>query len=126
MRIQNLENQITNECFFEFEAGEKFITRVKNLRDQMIAISTTITDEDLAHRCILILPPKYDGLVMAQNTQNINPPLSLEDFSVMILEEGKHGRHSLSLACLRRQLALKFVEFGVLERGHRCVRHCGR
>ena len=74
----------------ESENAEKFITRVKNLRDQMIAIGITITSKDLARRCIGILPPKYDGLVTTLNTQNRNPPLNFEDFSAMLLEEEMH------------------------------------
>ena len=55
--------------------------------DQMTAIGITITSEDLVRRCIRILPPKYDGLVTALNTQNRNPPLNFEDFSAMLLGE---------------------------------------
>ena len=85
--IQNLKNQLANEKLLESKTGEKFITWVKNMHDQMTATGISITRKDLEHRCIRILPPKYDGLVMALNTQNTNPPLTFQDFSAMLLEE---------------------------------------
>ena len=48
MWIQNLENQLANERLQESENAKKFITRVKNLHDQMTTIGISITSEDLA------------------------------------------------------------------------------
>ena len=45
-------DQLTNEHLCESKAIEKFITKVKNQRDEMIAIGITITHEDLACKCI--------------------------------------------------------------------------
>ena len=53
----------------------------------MTAIGITIMSEGLARRCIWILPPKYNGLITALNTQNKNLPLYFEDFNAMLLEE---------------------------------------
>ena len=69
------------------ESAETFITRIKNLCDQMAAVGITKTSEELARRCIRILPQKYDALVMTLNTQVRNPPLTFEEFSAMLLEE---------------------------------------
>ena len=85
--IQNLEAQLVNEKLSVSEMEEKFITKVKSLCNQMTAIGITITSEDLAQRCIQILPLKYDSLVMALNTRNRNLPLNFEDFSAMLLDE---------------------------------------
>lgn len=69
------------------ESAETFITRIKNLCDQMAAIGITKTSEELARRCIRILPQKYDALVTTLNTRVRNPALTFEEFSVMLLEE---------------------------------------
>lgn len=58
----------------------------------MTAIGITITSEDLARRCIRILPPKYHSLVTALNTQNRNVPLNFEVSSAMLLEEEMHQK----------------------------------
>ena len=86
-RIQNLENQLAAERLAEGEAAEIFITRIKGLCDQMAAVGIAKTSEELARRCIRVLPQKYDGLVTALNTQIRTPPLTFEEFSSMLLEE---------------------------------------
>lgn len=86
-RIQNLENQLAAERLNEDEAAESFVSRMKNLRDQMAAVGIAKSSEDLARRCIRVLPPKYDGLVTALNTQVRTPPLTFEEFTAMLQEE---------------------------------------
>ena len=67
-RIQNLENMLAAERCSDGESAETFITRIKNLCDQMAAVGITKTSEELARRCIRILPQKYNALVMTLNT----------------------------------------------------------
>lgn len=86
-RIQNLENQLAAEKLGEGERVEDFIKRIKDLQDQMAAVGVAKTPEDLARRCIRILPAKYDGLVTALNTQVRPSPLTFEELSAMLLEE---------------------------------------
>ena len=62
-------------------------TRIKNLCDQMAVVGITKTSEELARRCIRILSQKYDALVTTLNTHVRNPPLTFEEFSVILLEE---------------------------------------
>ena len=86
-RIQNLENQLAAEKLAEGEKVEDFIKRIKDLQDQMAAAGVAKTPEDLARRCIRILPQKYDGLVTALNTQVRPQPLTFEELCAMLLEE---------------------------------------
>lgn len=86
-RIQNLENQLAAERFAEGETVEAFITRIKDLRDQMAGAGVQITSEELARRCLRICPPKYDGLVTALNTQVRPQALTFEEFTALLLEE---------------------------------------
>ena len=74
-RKQNLETQLANEKMSETESVEKFITRIKDLRDQMAAIGVSISSVELARKCIQILPPKFDSLATTLNTQ-VRVPLS--------------------------------------------------
>ena len=74
-RIQNLEDMLAVERCSDGESAETFITRIKNLCDQMAAVGITKTSEELARRYIRILPQKYDALVTTLNTQVRNPPL---------------------------------------------------
>ena len=67
-RIQNLENQLAMEKFNEGETAEAFITRIKNLRDLMAGAGIKKSSEDLARKCLLVCPPKFDGLVTALST----------------------------------------------------------
>ena len=85
--VQNLENQLAAEKFADGEVTKIFITRIKNLRDQMAAISIGIESRDLARRRICVLPPRYDSLVTSVNTQVCVPPLSFEEFCSILQEE---------------------------------------
>lgn len=86
-RIQNLENQLAAEKLADGEKVEAFIKRLKDLIDQLAAVGVAISPEDLARRCIRILPAKYDGLVTALNTQVRPTLLTFEELSAMLLEE---------------------------------------
>ncbi|MCO5600940.1 hypothetical protein L7F22_055057 [Adiantum nelumboides] len=68
-KIQNLENQLADQRHLDTKKAEDFIKRIKNLQDQLAVVGVVTTPEDLARRYIRILPPKYDGLVTALNTQ---------------------------------------------------------
>ena len=71
-RIQNLENQLAD--------GEKvgsFVKRIKDLQDRLAVVGVAISLEDMAHRCIQVLPFKYDGIVITLNTQVRPTPLNL-------------------------------------------------
>ncbi|MCO5561248.1 hypothetical protein L7F22_014869 [Adiantum nelumboides] len=86
-RIQNLENQLAAEKLADGEKVEAFIKWIKDLQDQLTAVGVAISPEDLARRCIRILPAKYAGLVTALNTQVRPFPLMFEELSAMLLEE---------------------------------------
>lgn len=45
------------------------------------------SSEDLAQKCLLVCPPKFDGLVTALNTQVRPSPLTFEDFCALLQEE---------------------------------------
>ncbi|MCO5612829.1 hypothetical protein L7F22_067100 [Adiantum nelumboides] len=79
-RVYNLENQLVAENFTNGESAETFITRIKNLRDQMAAIGIGTKSQDHAQRCIHVLPPRYDSHVTSSNTQVHVPPFSFEEF----------------------------------------------
>ena len=61
-RIQNLENQLAMKKLNEGETAAAFITRIKNLRDLMAGAGIKKSSEDLARKCLLVCPPKFDGL----------------------------------------------------------------
>ncbi|MCO5581175.1 hypothetical protein L7F22_035053 [Adiantum nelumboides] len=86
-RIQNLENRLADQRHLDTEKAEDFIKRIKNLQDQLAVVGVVITPKDLTRRCIRSLPPKYDGLVTALNTQVRPTPLTFEKFCIMLLEE---------------------------------------
>ena len=56
------------EKFNEGETAEAFITCIKNLRDLMAGAGIKKLSEDLAQKCVLVCPPKFDGLVTTLNT----------------------------------------------------------
>lgn len=85
--IQNLVNQLAGEKLHEGEAAESFITRIKNLWYQMTVVGVAMTSEELARQCVWVLPPKYDCLVTALNTQICLLAVTFEDFFAMLLEE---------------------------------------
>ena len=62
-RIQNLENQFANG-----EKVESFVKRIKDLQDQLAVVGVVISREDMARRCIRVLPSKYDGILTTLNT----------------------------------------------------------
>ena len=86
-RIQNLENQLAAEKLADGEKVESFVKRINDLQDQLVAIGVAISPEEMARRCIRVLPPKYDGIVTALNTQVRPTPLRFEELSAMLLEE---------------------------------------
>ena len=86
-RIQNLENQLAMEKFNEGETAEAFITRIKNLCDLMAGARIKKSSKDLAWKCLLVCPPKFDGLVTTLNTQVRPSPLTFEDFCALLQEE---------------------------------------
>ncbi|MCO5557250.1 hypothetical protein L7F22_010811 [Adiantum nelumboides] len=57
-RIQNLENQLADQRHLNTDKSKDFIKRIKNLQDQMVVVGVVTTPEDLACRCIRILPFK--------------------------------------------------------------------
>ena len=86
-RIQNLENQLAVEKLANGEKVESFVKRIKDLQDQLAAVGVVISPEDMARRCIRVLPSKYDGIVTALNTQVRPTPLKFDELSAMLLEE---------------------------------------
>ena len=47
-----MENQLAAQKFAEEETAEAFITRIKDLRDQMAGAGIQKTSEELARRCL--------------------------------------------------------------------------
>lgn len=86
-RILNLENRLTEERLSDTESAETFLTRVKNLRDQLAAVGVALRSEELAQRCLRKMPAKYDSLVTSLSTQVRSTPLTFEDFSAILQEE---------------------------------------
>ncbi|XP_057969584.1 uncharacterized protein LOC131158743 [Malania oleifera] len=66
-RIQNLESQLAAEKLYNGELAEVFITRIKNLCDQMVAVGIAKTNEELGRRCIRVSPSKYDSLIKGKD-----------------------------------------------------------
>ncbi|MCO5567848.1 hypothetical protein L7F22_021544 [Adiantum nelumboides] len=85
--LENLEHQLAAEKLADGEKVEAFIKRMKDLIDQLAAVGVAISPEDLARRCIRILPVKYDALVIALITQVRPTELTFEELSAMLLEE---------------------------------------
>ena len=56
------------EKFNKGENVEAFITCIKNLYDLMTGVGIKKSSKDLAQKCLLVCPPKFDGLVTALNT----------------------------------------------------------
>ena len=64
---------------------EKFITRAKNLGDEMNIIGIITTTKDLAWRCTCILSQTYNNLVIALNMQVKGPNLNFEYLDHVLL-----------------------------------------
>ena len=56
------------EKFNKGETTEAFIICMKNLHDLMAGARIKKSSKDLAQKCLLVCPPKFDGLVIALNT----------------------------------------------------------
>ena len=82
----NLENQLQAVKLGEGETAQQFLTRIKDIRDQMATIGMPISTEDLARRCVRALPSKYDSLVTSLNTGVCPSPLTFKEFSSILME----------------------------------------
>eukprot|EP00249_Psilotum_nudum_P026600 c32915_g1_i1 orf=1-282(-) len=85
--IQNIENELALKQMTKIESTKTFIMRIKNLRDLMAGVGIKVMTEELARWCTHILPKRYDSLITSLNTQQRDPPLMFEDFSMLLQEE---------------------------------------
>ena len=109
-RIQNLENQLVEEKLPNGEKVESFVKRIKDLQDQLAVVGVVVSPEDMAHRCIRVLPSKYDGIVTTLNTQVRPTPLKFDELSAMLLEE--------ELRLKTREGKIRHLSLGLRVKGH--------
>ena len=72
------------EKFNKGESTEAFITHIKNLCNLMASAVIKKSSKDLAQKCLLVCPPKFDGLVTTLNTQVRPSPLMFEDLCALL------------------------------------------
>ena len=72
------------EKFNEGETVKAFITCIKNLCDMMAGVGIKKSSKDLAQKCLLVYPPKFDGLVTTLNTRVRPSPLTFEDLCALL------------------------------------------
>ena len=88
LRMQKVEAQLAyDEKMSKVELSKKFVTRLKDLSDQMAPIGIFIISEDLVRRFIQVLSPKCDNLVTTLNMQVRVPFFTFGDFCSILQEE---------------------------------------
>ena len=74
-----MEYQLVEKNLAKGETTKVFITRIKDLQNQMTSVGIQKISEELAWRCLYIFPPNFDGLITKLNTQVRPQPFPFEE-----------------------------------------------
>ena len=87
MRAVTLQGSLYGLKFSTGESMQSFLTRIKSINDQLMAIDAAITSSQLASLVLTKVPDEYDMVAKALRSQLTDKQLDFEHLSSLLLEE---------------------------------------